>query len=124
MIIALQYPRARNFPTYTAICGAAVRAGRRQSIPSSSIESCAGVSETTPPVACGQMKRPRSSRLAKRHRPSPSHQSTLSRSPRRPRKIKTCPEKGTGVYYRSAHIVSNGAAVVGPTLTPAGSVNR
>jgi hypothetical protein len=40
---------------HTAICGVEVRAGRRQSIPSSSMASCAGVSETVPLVACGQM---------------------------------------------------------------------
>ena len=38
--------------------------GMRQSMPSSSIDSCAGVSDTLPCVACGQTKRPRSSRLA------------------------------------------------------------
>ena len=32
----------------------------RQSMPSSSIDSCAGVSDTAPLVACGQTKRPRS----------------------------------------------------------------
>ena len=48
---------------HTAICGAALRTGRRQSIPSSSIASCAGVSDTTPLVARGQMKRPRSMRF-------------------------------------------------------------
>src|SRR5471030_1002189 len=40
------------------------------------------------------MKRPRSSRLANRHRPSPLHQSSLMRSPRRPRNTNTCPLKG------------------------------
>jgi len=49
---------------YTAIGGAAVRIGLRQSIPSSSIDSCARLNETIPLPACGQMKRPRSSRLA------------------------------------------------------------
>ena len=43
---------------------ASVRAGMRQSMPSSSIDNCAGVSDTTPSLACGQTKRPRSSRLA------------------------------------------------------------
>ena len=47
-----------------AASGRQVRCGCRQSIPSSSIESIAGVSATTPFCACGQMKRPRSSRLA------------------------------------------------------------
>src|SRR5439155_814449 len=47
-----------------------------------------------PLVACGQTKRPRSSRLANRHNPSPSCQRTLIRSPRRPRNTNTCPENG------------------------------
>jgi hypothetical protein len=49
---------------YTAVSGRAVQAGMRQSIPSSSIESIAGVSETTPSLACGHTNLPRSSRLA------------------------------------------------------------
>jgi hypothetical protein len=48
---------------YTAMLGAAVRIGLRQSMPSSSIESCARLSETTPLSACGQTNRPRSRRL-------------------------------------------------------------
>jgi len=47
-----------------AISGRHVRCGFRQSIPSSSIERVAGVSDTTPSLACGQTNRPRSSRLA------------------------------------------------------------
>ena len=43
--------------------GHAVRIGLRQSMPSSSIESCARLNETAPFSACGQMKRPRSRRL-------------------------------------------------------------
>src|SRR5579871_2648684 len=74
--------------------GAAVRIGLRQSMPSSSIESCARLNETTPLSACGQTKRPRSRRLANRHSPSPSHHSTFTRSPRLPRKTNTCPEYG------------------------------
>ena len=45
--------------------------------------------------ACGHTKRPRSSRLANRQSPSPSHHSTLIRSPRRPRKTNTWPENGS-----------------------------
>ena len=71
-----------------------MRSGRRQSMPSSSIDNCARVSDTVPLSACGQTKRPRSSRFANRHSPSPSHHSSLIRSPRRPRKTKTCPENG------------------------------
>src|SRR5215469_16147004 len=73
---------------YTAICGACVRTGRRQSIPSSNIESCAGVRDTVPLVAWGQMNRPLSNLLANKHSPSPSNHNTLIRSPRFPRKIK------------------------------------
>ena len=42
----------------------------------------------------GHTKRPRSSRFAKKHNPSPSYHSTLMRSPRRPRNTNTCPENG------------------------------
>ena len=80
---------------YTATEGALVRIGRRQSMPSSSIDSCARLNDTAPSSACGQMKRPRSRRLANRQSPSPSHHSSLTRSPRRPRKTKTWPEYGS-----------------------------
>src|ERR1035438_10515895 len=63
-------------------------------MPSSNIESCARVRQTVPSVACGQINRPRSRRLANRHRPSPSHHKSLTMSPLRPRKTKTCPENG------------------------------
>ena len=76
-----------------ANCGSQVRTGRRQSMPSNSIDRCARVRETVP-FACGHTKRPRSSRFANKHKPSPSHQSTLIRSPRRPRNTNTCPENG------------------------------
>ena len=49
-----------------AASGVQVRTGARQSIPSSSIESCAAVSKTEPSLACGQMNLPRSSRLQNR----------------------------------------------------------
>ncbi len=67
MILATVASRRMNPPAsrcYPAISGRQLRAGMRQSIPSSSIESCAGVSETTPSLACGETKCPRSSRLA------------------------------------------------------------
>ncbi len=51
----------KNLARYTDSCGSHVRSGRRQSMPSSSIDNCARVSETVPLVACGQTKRPRSS---------------------------------------------------------------
>lgn len=58
----------------------------RQSIPLSSINSCASVSVTMPSLACGPTNRPRSKRLANRHSPWPSQNRTLCRSPRRSRK--------------------------------------
>ncbi len=79
---------------YTATEGALVLTGLRQSMPSSSIDSCARLNDTAPSSAFGQTKRPRSKRFANRQSPSPSHQSTLMRSPRLPRKTKTWPEYG------------------------------
>ena len=81
--------------SYTAISGGAVRTGCRQSMPSSSMDNSARVRVTVPLSACGQMNRPRSKRLEKRQRPSPSHHRTLIRSPRRPRNTKTCPPNGS-----------------------------
>jgi hypothetical protein len=53
---------------YAARSGA-VRMGRRQSMPSRSIDSCAGLSDADPLFACGRMKRPRSSRLGRQAQP-------------------------------------------------------
>jgi hypothetical protein len=98
--LAPSHPRARqkscgkNLARYTDSCGSHLRCGRRQSIPSSSIDSWAGVSETMPLVACGHTKRPRSSRFANKHNPSASYHKTLIRSPRRPRNTNTYPENG------------------------------
>jgi hypothetical protein len=64
---------------YPASAGRAVHTGIRQSIPSSSIDSCAGVSDTEPSRAAGQTKRPRSSRLAYGHSPWPSQNSSFTR---------------------------------------------
>src|SRR3954454_5194345 len=80
--------------THTAISGVHVLCGLRQSIPSSSIESCARDRHTVPSVACGQMNRPFSNRFANRHRPSPSNQRHFTMSPLRPRNKKTWPENG------------------------------
>jgi len=63
-------------------------------MPSSSIDSCAALNAMLPLSACGHTKRPRSSRLANRHSPSPSNHKSFTRSPRRPRNTKMCPEKG------------------------------
>ena len=78
---------------YTAMVNGALRTGRLQSIPSHSIESCARVNDTVPLSAWGQTKCPRSSSFWKRQKPSLSCHKILIRSPRRPRKIKTCPER-------------------------------
>src|SRR5678816_1182538 len=83
--------------SYTAMRGCHVRSGWRQSIPSSSIESCAALSETLPLSACGQTKRPRSSRFVSMHMPSPSLHSNFTRSPLRPRNAKTWPLNGSCV---------------------------
>src|SRR5665647_288462 len=42
---------------YAASVGCQVRTGILQSMPSSNMDNCAGVSETDPESACGQMKR-------------------------------------------------------------------
>jgi hypothetical protein len=65
----------------SALC---VRIGIRQSMPSSSIDNCAGVSDTLPEVACGHTKRPRSRRLAKSSRPWPSNHSLRAATRARP----------------------------------------
>jgi hypothetical protein len=67
-----------------AAVGRQVRIGMRQSMPSSSMPSCAAVNATTPSADDGQTKWPFSSRLANRHSPWPSHHSTLISPPRRP----------------------------------------
>ncbi len=63
--------------------------------PVTQIGDIARLNTTTPSSARGHTKRPRSSRLAYRHSPSPSHHSSLTRSPRRPRRQNTCPENGS-----------------------------
>ena len=54
---------------YPAARGRHVRCGARQSIPSRSIASCAGVSATFPSFAEGQTNRPFSSRFRNMHAP-------------------------------------------------------
>ncbi len=81
--------------TQAACSGRQVRSGMRQSMPSSSIDNCAGLRLTLPPSAWGQMKRPFSRRLLSRHSPWPSHHSSLMMSPRRPRKTNTWPPNGS-----------------------------
>ncbi len=76
----------------TATSGLHVRSTLRQSMPSRSIDSCARLRCTVPLSAFGQMNRPRSRRLANKHKPSPSHQRSFTMSPRRPRNTNTCPE--------------------------------
>jgi hypothetical protein len=87
-------PEASSYRAQAANSGTCVRTGMRQSMPSSSIDNCAGVNATLPDVACGQTKRPRSRRFARSISPWPSNHSTLRMSPRRPRNTKTWPQKG------------------------------
>lgn len=60
---------AGNRTFYQAKVGCEDRIGCRQSTPSSSIDSCAGVSTATPSAVAGQVNRPRSRRLAWSTRP-------------------------------------------------------
>ncbi len=50
----LKQNRPQSVIFQRAIAGCQVRTGVRQSIPSMSIDSCAGVSDTAPCLACGQ----------------------------------------------------------------------
>ena len=65
---------AREANTYTcsSVCGRAVHATCRQSIPSTSIDSCTAVSDSVPSLACGQTKWPFSSRFEYSTSPWPS----------------------------------------------------
>ena len=56
--------KVRERTAYPALCGRQLYCGLRQSIPSSMHASCEAVSDTTPSVADGQIKRPFSSRFA------------------------------------------------------------
>ena len=108
----------KNLARYTDNSGSHVRSGRRQSMPSNSIDNCARVSETVPLAACGHTKRPRSSRFANKHNPSPSNHKTLIRSPRRPRNTNTCPQNG----LCSSFVCTNALSPVKPrrkSVTPA-----
>ena len=111
---AVDYPAAR---------GRHVRSGARQSMPSSSIDSCAGDKATLPSLAEGQTNRPFSSRFMNMHAPWPSHQITFTRSPRRPRKTNRCPANGSCFSTASACA----ASAVNPlrmSVAPAASQTR
>ncbi|KGD57098.1 hypothetical protein DP49_4372 [Burkholderia pseudomallei] len=105
---------------YNADVGFVVRTGCRQSIPSSSIDSCAWLRHTTPPSARGHANRPRSRRFISRHMPSPLHHNTLTRSPRLPRNTNTWPLNGS----RSSTVWTFAAKRLKPermSVTPAAS---
>ena len=110
-------------PDYPAAKGRHVRSGARQSIPSRSIDNCAGVSATFPSLAEGQTNRPRSSRFMNMQAPWPSHQMTFTRSPRRPRKTKRCPPKGSCFSTASA-CAAKEAKPLRMSVTPAASQTR
>src|SRR6516162_3915645 len=80
-----------------ATAGRHTGSGRRQSSPSSSIDSCAAVTATESPcpLVAGQANRPYSRRFVNRHNPVPSQNKTLIRSARLPRNTNRCPEKGS-----------------------------
>ena len=103
-----------------AASGRQVRCGIRQSIPSSSIESCAGVTEIVPVFGDGQTKRPRSNRFENRQAPCPSHQMILIKSPWRPRNTNRWPENGSRDSTRSACAASE-AKPLRISVTPAAS---
>ena len=110
-------------PDYPAFKGRHVRCGMRQSMPSSSIASCADVRQTLPSLAAGQTNRPRSRRLENRQAPWLSHQIILSKSPRRPRNTNRWPENGSSAKTCSACA----ARVLKPrrmSVTPAASQTR
>ena len=56
-------PRRGKQKRYPVISGRQLRAGMCQSVPSGSIESCAGVNAIAPSLACSPVEQPRSSRL-------------------------------------------------------------
>ena len=62
-------PKTAKPSIYPAVKGRQVRSGKRQSIPSSSIANCAGVSAILPSFADGQTNRPFSSRFENRQAP-------------------------------------------------------
>ncbi len=108
---------------YPVFSGRHVRFGIRQSMPSSSIASCAEVRLILPSFAAGQTNRPRSNRLLNRHAPCESHHMILSKSPRRPRKTNRWPEYGSSANTFSACA----ANVLNPrrmSVTPAASQTR
>ena len=77
----------------TATSGVTMRSTLRQSMPSRNIESCARLRCTVPLSAARPDRRPRSGSYANRHRPSPSHQISITISPLRPRNTNTCPKR-------------------------------
>ena len=108
---------------YPALSGFQLRCGARQSMPSSSIASCAAVRAILPSFAAGHTNRPFSRRFENRHAPCPSHQMILIKSPRRPRKTNMWPVNGSCFSVCSACA----ASVVNPrrmSVTPAASQTR
>ena len=94
-------------------------------MPSSNIDSCAGVSETRPVSVTGHWKWPLSSRLLNRQRPWPSNQSSLISPPRLPRKANKAPLNGLflqhllGQHRQSVHPFAHvGGAACQPDTRP------
>src|SRR5450755_563636 len=74
-----------------SIGASVVRLARRQSIPSSNIDSSALLKAIVPVAVCGHTKRPPSSRFDNRFIPSPLYHKIFKRLPRRPRKTNRWP---------------------------------
>jgi hypothetical protein len=95
-------PSFARWPSYPAARGRHVRRGARQSIPSRSIDSCAGDNATLPSFAEGQTNRPFSSRFRNMQAPWPSHQITLENHPQLYRPSPSVPV-GKGGVGRVCH---------------------
>ena len=97
------------FSTYTALYGFQVRAGRRQSIPSSNIDNCARLSATVPLSACAIALRP----------VKPRRKSVI------PAAIQMCAPAGTEIISPGATTpFAIWAGPPGPRLTPARNETR
>ena len=108
--------------TPTAAAPTSVPAAANRCLPAASITAPASTKPCRSPLG-GQTKRPRSSRFANKHNPSPSYHRTLIRSPLRPRNTNTCPENG----FCSSLLSTSALSPVNPrrkSVTPAAIQTR
>src|SRR6516165_10095524 len=78
---SLRRSAANNYPACVGASVSRASCTSRQSSPSSSADNCAADRRITPSSIFGQRKIPSSSLLANRHKPVPSQNTSLSRSP-------------------------------------------